>query len=354
MTAGAVEGRVLPGHPLVGQPDPLANQSRNPITFDTVRTLAPVPGAPRPAADVLADAIKVMSEAARLRRPRARRTAAGGWEPDPERTEQADWAEFVTHALAGAAANMGGIELALAGRRGSWETDGVRQLLHSTVGVDEQHLWAHRTEPLTMTLYVDELLADRCDINLQYDKPTDELERRAEQAFAAAATLRHRGLRVAIRPQRRRRLGTAQPAAPAWSWDSWRQYALTSGSDPARRGPRAIPARGPRNKRHPPDRGHPQERRSSRRDQPTPADRRPDPRHLRGATRPPRTATPPKMDRLRRRTQSQRRTCRGRDHRPHSRRHRHLPPRPSRQPGRCVGPGTTVAGARRRRNPNTG
>jgi hypothetical protein len=181
----AVEGRVLRGHPLVGQPDSLANQSHNPTTFGTIRTLAPVPGAQRPTADVLADAIKVMSEAARLRRPGSRRTATGGWEPDPHHTEPADWAEFVTLALAGAAANMGGIDVALAGRPGSWGADGVRQLLHSTVGVDEEHLWAHRREPLTMTVYVDELLADRCDINVQYDRATDELESCAERAIAA-------------------------------------------------------------------------------------------------------------------------------------------------------------------------
>lgn len=58
-----------------------------------------------------------------------------------------DWAEFVTLALAGAAANVGGVETALAGRPGSWEADGVRNLLYATVGHDEHDLQRHRTEP---------------------------------------------------------------------------------------------------------------------------------------------------------------------------------------------------------------
>lgn len=73
----------------------------------------------------------------------------------------ADWAQFVTFALAGAAANMGGIEPALAGRPGSWEAAAVRGLLVAAVGDDEELLWTHRTEPVKVTLYVSELLWDR-------------------------------------------------------------------------------------------------------------------------------------------------------------------------------------------------
>ena len=64
-------------------------------------------------------------------------------------------------ARVGAAANIGGIDAILNGRSGSWEADGVRQLLFSTVGADEAQLWAHRTDPIEITLYVDELVIDR-------------------------------------------------------------------------------------------------------------------------------------------------------------------------------------------------
>ena len=63
----------------------------------------------------------------------------------------ADWPEFVTLALAGAAANAGGIEPALSGRPGSWEAAGVRHLLVSTVGEDEAQLWQHRA-PVTLSV----------------------------------------------------------------------------------------------------------------------------------------------------------------------------------------------------------
>lgn len=70
---------------------------------------APTDGAPRAYDEVLADAIRVLTEATRLTNHRVRRTADGGWEPDPHATEPIDWAEFVCAALAGAAANAGGI-----------------------------------------------------------------------------------------------------------------------------------------------------------------------------------------------------------------------------------------------------
>jgi hypothetical protein len=228
----ALEGRVLPDHPLVGQPDPLANTSRNPVTFGLVRT-APPWDVQRPAADVLADAVRVMTEAVKLRRPTMRPTGDGRWETDPDRTEPADWAEFVTLALAGATANAGGIDIALAGRPGSWEADGVRQLLYSTVGHDEEHLWEHRTEPLSITLYVEELLAEVCDIHAQYDAAVTELERRREQAIADA------GLAYDVEDYawtyRTDDAGewTAQdPAAPAWSWEGWRASTIAGGASP--------------------------------------------------------------------------------------------------------------------------
>jgi hypothetical protein len=110
--------------------------------------------------EVLADAARVLTEAGRLRRHIMRQAADGGWEADPSRTEPADWAEFVTLAVAGAAANIGSIEKALQGRPGSWEADAVRGMLVSTAGEDPAELMRHRTEPLRVVLRPEEILSD--------------------------------------------------------------------------------------------------------------------------------------------------------------------------------------------------
>jgi hypothetical protein len=107
----------------------------------------------RAADEVLADAVRVLTEAARV---------------------SGDWAEFVTLALAGAAANIGSVERVLAGRPGSWEADGVRSLLASTVGWDGDWLLEHRTEPVRVVLYVDEILAD-LEVAAAYDAAQREL-----------------------------------------------------------------------------------------------------------------------------------------------------------------------------------
>lgn len=130
-----------------------------------------------PRGQLLAEAIRVLTDAARLRRPVLERdeqdSAAEGtpvWR-ESGRTEPDDWAEFVAQALAGAAANAGGVETVLAGRPGSWEADFTRQLLTGTVGHDSEYLWEHRTEPVTVTLYVDELVND-----IGARKPYDDAE----------------------------------------------------------------------------------------------------------------------------------------------------------------------------------
>jgi hypothetical protein len=110
--------------------------------------------------EVLADAVRVLTEAARLRRPVLQQARDGGWEPHPLQTEPADWAEFVTLALAGATANVGSVDRALEGRPGSWEAAAVRSLLDSTVGHDSAHLMEHRTEPIRVVLRPAEILAD--------------------------------------------------------------------------------------------------------------------------------------------------------------------------------------------------
>jgi hypothetical protein len=103
------------------------------------------PSRPTPVSDAwresyqahLREAIRVLTEAARLRRPRLIRTDDGDFIDDlMEASDQADWAEFVTQALAGAAANFGGVDAILAGRSGSWEAEGVRQLHRRSRRVD--------------------------------------------------------------------------------------------------------------------------------------------------------------------------------------------------------------------------
>lgn len=132
---------------------------------------------------LMAEAVRVLTAAARLTRPVQRQDESASEEAghpvwvDSGRREPADWAEFVTLALAGAAANIGGIEAVLAGRPGSWEADGVRQLLASTVGYDQQYLLEHRTEPVVVDIYVDELMVD-LGLWESYNKAAQELIRR--------------------------------------------------------------------------------------------------------------------------------------------------------------------------------
>jgi hypothetical protein len=90
-----------------------------------------------------------------------------------------DFGEVLTRVLAAVAANVGGVDQLLAGRPGSWEADGVRQLLTSTLGEDEDRLLEHRTEAVAITLYVDELMLDLGAWST-YDDATQELVRRYE------------------------------------------------------------------------------------------------------------------------------------------------------------------------------
>ena len=122
------------------------------------------------AEQLLEDAIRALTAAARL-------THTLGAGTEHERQVQADWAEFVTLAVAGAAANLGSVSRALAGRPGSWEADAVRGMLVSTVGEDPAQLLQHRTEPLTVVVDVDEIMTDLGVWEL-YDQAQGELDRR--------------------------------------------------------------------------------------------------------------------------------------------------------------------------------
>lgn len=183
-------------------------------------------GAQRPAAEVLADAIRVLTEAARLRRPVFERDADGAWREHPTRTEQADWAEFVTQALAGAAANIGSVEAALVGRPGSWEADAVRNLLYSTVGHDEQYLFEHRTEPLRVVVEVEQILTE-FDIAWLYDDSEAALDEMADAATAHIDCTPYEW--TYTRNANGHFVGT-DPQAPAWSIEAWRAGMATVGT----------------------------------------------------------------------------------------------------------------------------
>lgn len=106
----------------------------------------------------------MLTGAVRLGRPTS--DAAGD-----ERRAPIDRAEFVTLALAGAAANIGHVEAVLAARPGSWDAECVRQLLISTVSDDDQ-LLRHRTEPVEVDVDVDEILLDAGVWTAYEDGPT--------------------------------------------------------------------------------------------------------------------------------------------------------------------------------------
>ncbi|MBV0920234.1 helix-turn-helix transcriptional regulator [Mycobacteroides chelonae] len=134
----------------------------------------------RPHDEVLADAIAVLTEATRLTNQLSRRTDTGHWEadPDPRAAVPIDWAAFVTLALAGAAANAGSIEEALAGRPGSWEAERIRQTLQSTV-FDDKDLLRHRTEPVVIELWVESILSSLGDTSDDdYNDATMEVDAR--------------------------------------------------------------------------------------------------------------------------------------------------------------------------------
>lgn len=149
--------------------------------FDTGYLTTSTDG-PRPYGEVLNDAIGVLTEATRLTNQLARRTAEGSWEadPDPRATVPIDWGEFVTIALAGAAANVGGVEAALVGRPGSWEAEMVRQTLNSTAA-DDTDLLRHRTEPIVVDLWVEPILDHLGDpFEDTYADAINEVDARAE------------------------------------------------------------------------------------------------------------------------------------------------------------------------------
>ena len=151
--------------------------------------------APRPHDEVLHDAISVLTEASRLTNQPMRQTSSGQWEadPDPRAALPIDWAAFVTDALAGAAANAGGIDTILSGRPGSWEASMVGDALRAAVGRDEWDLWRHRTEPVTVAVHPERTLFDDDSSNHfdEMDAAEAEIQRRENAIRPESSTRMH-------------------------------------------------------------------------------------------------------------------------------------------------------------------
>lgn len=124
-----------------------------------------------PAPDLREQAIAALTALAR-----GERVVAGHTEPD-------DFAGILAGVLAAVAANVGGTELLLFGRSGSWEADHVRNLLRGTVGSDDEGLPPHRTEPIHVDLDPGNEL-ERVH-GADWDRTWDELIRAADDALEA-------------------------------------------------------------------------------------------------------------------------------------------------------------------------
>lgn len=77
------------------------------------------------------------------------------------------------------------LEAILAGRPGSWEVDGVRNLLTGTVGCDEQQLHEHRTEPVVVNMNVDNIMF-ALEVWQAYDEAATALQRRYDDLGVAS------------------------------------------------------------------------------------------------------------------------------------------------------------------------
>lgn len=139
---------------------------------------------PAPEPDPIAEAIAALTAAARLER------TIGAGTPN-EHIEPVDFGEIACHVITAVAANVGGVEVLLSGRPGSWEADYVRQIVQSTAGDDDTDLMRFRTEPVRVEINVEDLFYD-FGLEDLYERDVDELARRSaaadEAVFEAYAT----------------------------------------------------------------------------------------------------------------------------------------------------------------------
>jgi hypothetical protein len=79
-----------------------------------------------------------------------------------------DGAETISHLLATAAANLGGMHTLTATRPGSWEADHVDRFLASTVGADGEWVLRYRTAPIEVVECLEASMGE-LDIDWLYD-----------------------------------------------------------------------------------------------------------------------------------------------------------------------------------------
>jgi hypothetical protein len=210
-----IQGRPWPHPDQQCRPPPVGTNRRRGCACG-VRTRRPRLNAD--AVQLSHDAVAALTEATRLTNQPVRRRSSGRWEPDPDpgAALPIDWAEFVTLALAGAAANVGSTEQILAGRPGSWEAERVLKTLQSTVGLDDEDLLRQRTEPVVTDLWVESILRDINDTTYgDYRDAELELSRR-EEAIPQPDDL----------PPDRSPLTTLE--SPRWTGCAWTSTAISS------------------------------------------------------------------------------------------------------------------------------
>ncbi|AQX81030.1 hypothetical protein BWO91_14570 [Plantibacter flavus] len=98
----------------------------------------------------------------------------------------------------------------------------MAELLEATVGPDQAELWQHRTEPLQLVVDVDDLLSHRTDARSQDDDAEHsigEQQLALEQADPYPDEATYGWSYKATGPNQ---LTAVDPAAPEWSWDTWR------------------------------------------------------------------------------------------------------------------------------------
>ena len=139
---------------------------------------------PVPASDPIADAITALTVVARQER------TIGAGTPN-EHAERVDFGAIVCQVVTAVAANVGGVEVLLSGRPGSWEADCVRQIVQNMTGDDDTELLRYRTEPVRVEIDVEDVFYDFGLTDL-YEFDTDELAARVaaadEAMFEAYAT----------------------------------------------------------------------------------------------------------------------------------------------------------------------
>lgn len=131
-----------------------------------------------------------------------------------------DFGEIALQVLAGVAANLGGVENLLAGRPGSWEADIIRDAVNAIAPDDL--LPHYRTEPLRITLSVDQILADRTNAYTQYDTAQDTILRRMAEAETTLPRIDEEQYAWVydLHPDSDPTPRSAD--APKWSWEAWR------------------------------------------------------------------------------------------------------------------------------------